>query len=84
MSGGQRETGAARRTELRLGRIHLLAPGTHHAVALQSLSRRTFKPRPKGSGAGGAGQGGKTVLVGDSEGETLRRMCGHMHLHKVR
>src|SRR5438552_17098850 len=53
----QRETGAALHTEVRLGRILLLTPGTRHAVGLQSLSRRMLKGCPERSCAAGAGQG---------------------------
>jgi hypothetical protein len=53
----QRETGAALHTEVCLGRILLPAPGTRHAVALQSLSRRTLNGCTERSGAAGAGQG---------------------------
>jgi hypothetical protein len=67
-------------TKVRLGRILLTAPGTSHAAALQSLSRRTSKGCPERSCAAGAGQGHPRV----SRKRPAALVVDEAHHHVVR
>src|SRR5262245_16134898 len=69
----QGEAGSALHTEVRLSRILLMAPGTRHAMALQSRSRQMSRKRPEPNCAASPGQGYPRANASDLQHRSTQR-----------